>query len=143
MPALKKKQLHLSEIKPRTLTLRVSEEKGPWILLRKEKCKRKEGLHLPHFRTGQDDSLSNKSYFTDCWVKCFVNCYFASIYGRDGTVVNIIIISIMVGITVTCAIKTHPVQFPLSHPRPYSLDLSGPQAQAPSSPSFGPSRKGP
>lgn len=60
--------------------------------------------------------------------------------GKSGTV---IIIIIMVGIIFTYAIKTHPVQFPLSHPKPYSWDLSGLQAQAPSSPSFGPSRKDP
>lgn len=47
MPTLKEKQLHLSEIKSRTLTLKVSGEKVPWILLMKEKCKRKEGLDLP------------------------------------------------------------------------------------------------
>lgn len=59
-----------------------------------------------------------------------------------GTVVNIIVLT-MVGIIITYATKIHPVKFPLSHPRPYSWDLSGPQAQAPSSPSFGLSHKGP
>ena len=64
------------------------------------------------------------------------------VYSRISTV-NIIIITTMGGIIFTHAVKTHPVQFPLSHPRPYFWDLSGPQAQAPSSPIFGPSRKAP
>ena len=46
-PALKRRQLHLSETKRRALTLKMSGEKAPGTLLMKEKCKRKEGMDLP------------------------------------------------------------------------------------------------